>query len=489
MKEHSPSLLVAVLFVSFQPNLAEAVAPVWSSERTGRILTEVSPVDLAGRALNERPAELIINLKHNLLNEPGLNAVGSCMALQVVHYYPDKGGPIEPGSWAFGMGSNDCPFRWGDTTSNPYLEVETYLGSTSNGHLLPMDRPTWGNPTDSEGSWESGRLACSHGHNADQPFHCAVYFDLLRAETVPNESTRRGILGCGNMRTLEQRTTTTGLLAGRIDVAGWDGDGLVDIVSGYQRSGFMFYKDADFALNRRFGVSNTVNNRGGHPNSIGWYAAPKIVDFDGGGVDDVLTGGLRNRTALFKNTGTNVGRQLLYQGLVEVSSGQVLLLPTTPNPERPTITEDSDSLLDIIPSVYVTGRLYYYRNIGTNPDETPQLQLHAPLEATGAPIDTEWSAAPTFADSKSDRLKNIVTNTSALNTVVTSDKFLQNSKSAGTAFEQRPVSHLGDSSGRHPKTIDIFLYQYADTEPARTCLSSLSDRILWSSPEIDHSRN
>jgi hypothetical protein len=153
-----------------------------------------------------------------------------------------------------------------------------------------------------------------------------------------------------------------------------------------------------------------------------------------------------------------VNRQFQYQGLVRTSTNQILELPTTPNPERPTITADYYPVLDmvdldgngsrdLIAGGYITGRLYYYKNVGINANGTPKLELQGPLQAGGAPIDTEWSAAPTFADFTGDGLLDIVTGTFAINSGVTSNKFLKYYVNIGTAtqaaFEERAVPQVG----------------------------------------------
>ena len=108
---------------------------------------------------------------------------------------------------------------------------------------------------------------------------------------------------------------------------------------------------------------------------------------------------------------------------------------------------NSDGARDLIAGGYITGRLYYYKNVGTNADGTPQLSLQGPIEANGAPIDTEWGAAPTFADFTGDGLLDIMTGTFAISSGVTSAKFLDYYVNVGTAavpvYEKRTVPRVG----------------------------------------------
>ena len=48
-----------------------------------------------------------------------------------------------------------------------------------------------------------------------------------------------------------------------------------------------------------------------------------------------VSGGQHNRIVWYKNVGTNSVRQFEYMGNIRNSTGQVLALPTTPNPELP----------------------------------------------------------------------------------------------------------------------------------------------------------
>ncbi|MEX2171765.1 MAG: FG-GAP-like repeat-containing protein [Pirellulales bacterium] len=435
------------------------VPPTWTGQGDYRLLVEIDPVSIGARPFDERPAQLDIDWDSLLQTELGLSGKADLRSLQVIRYDPTTGQPFAEGGWAYGKTDADRAFRWyDDDIPNPYPEVEGYLSNTPTGTLSPISRPNWGYFLDAEGNWDSGRLAWSHVQDGNQPSHYAIYFDALPTETVPHRASPRGFLGDGNMRTQKVGTTTTGAIETRIDVTDWDGDGLFDLVAGNLRGGMAVYKNLGTATVPSFGSSKLVTTTDGKPIDIGWNATPLVIDFDSDGVDDIVTGGQLNRVAWYKNVGTNTNRQFQYQGLVRNSSNQVLALPTTPNPERPTITADyypvmdmvdldGDGSRDLIAGGYVTGRLYFYKNIGANPNGTPLLELQGPLQAGGAPIDTEWGAAPTFADFTGDGLLDIVTGTFAINSGVTSEKFLKYYVNIGSAtqpaFEERTVPRVG----------------------------------------------
>jgi hypothetical protein len=466
--------LGTVALASISTFAARAVEPAWTGQGAYRILAKVDPISIGGRPFDERPAQINIDWQQTLAAQLGVSAKADLNSVQIIRYDAATGQPMTTGGWAYGQSPDDRPFRWyDDAIPNPYPEVEGYLSDTANGALNPLNRPNWGYFLDAEGDWKSGRLAWSHVQTGNAPSYYAIYFNTLPTETVPHRASPRGFLGDGGMRTQKIGSTTTGAIETRIDVTDWDGDGLFDLVAGNLRGGMAVYKNLGSPTNPTFGTSKLLTTTDGKPIDVGWNATPLVVDFDGDGVDDIVTGGQLNRIAWFKNVGTNQLRQFQYQGLVHNSAGQVLALPTTPNPERPTITTEyypvmdmvdlnGDGRRDLIAGGYITGQLYFYRNIGTNGNGTPQLELHGALQAGGAPIDTEWSAAPTFADFTGDGLLDIVTGTFAINSGVTSDKFLRYYVNVGTAaspqFQLRtfpkvgtaPVAALGT-----PKAVDV----------------------------------
>jgi hypothetical protein len=449
---NSATITVVCLITDFAMSSASfAVSPIWSGQGAYRLLLDVNPVGIGARLFDERPAQLAIDWQAVLQSQLGISEKADISSIQVIQYDPATGQPAMSGGWAYGKTAADRPFRWYDSAiPNPYPEVESYLSDTANGTLTITSRPNWGYFLDTEGNWNSGRLAWSHLQNGNQTSHYAVYFNVVPATTVPYRASPRGFIGDGNMRTERVGVTTTGALENHIDVTDWDGDGLLDIVTGNLRGGISVYKNLGTSTSPSFGTSKFVTTTDGKPIDIGWNATPRISDFDADGVDDIVTGGQLNRLAWYKNVGSNTNRQFQYKGLIRDSSNQVLALPTTPNPERPTITQDyypvvdfvdvdGDGRRDLIAGGYITGRLYYYKNIGTKADGTPQLQSQGPILADGVPIDTEWAAAPTFADFNGDGLTDIVSGTFAINSGVTSAKLLKYYVNTGTPTN--PIFH------------------------------------------------
>ena len=69
---------------------------------------------------------------------------------------------------------------------------------------------------------------------------------------------------------------------------------------------------------------------------------------------------------------------------------------------------DNDGNVDLLCGGYITGRIYFYRNIG-HKEGLPVLELVGPIEADGQPINVRnWCAAPCVADFNGDGLPDLV---------------------------------------------------------------------------------
>jgi FG-GAP-like repeat len=440
----------------------QAPVPEWEGFREYRILVRVDPADIGTRTGDERPAQLTVNLQAVLQSQFGVDGIADMNSLQIMRYDPATGQAINDNSWAFGKSPADRAFRWYDAAiPYDYFEVETNLSSTG-GALVGTNHPRWGYFYDTEGDWKTGKLAWSHVQNDNVASYYAIYFDALPAGTTPWKASPRGFLGDGGLRTTQVGSSTTGTIHTRIDVDDWDGDGLADIIAGNARGGMAWYKNIGTATQPEYGTSRLLFTTDGKPMDVGWSSTPKVVDWDGDGVKDIISSGERNRIVWYKNTGTNTDRRFEYKGLVRTSDGQPLILPVTPNPDIPTITVDYYSILDVVDynnngrkdlfaGGYITGQVFRYENIGTNPDGTPRLQFQGAVQADGVPLDTTWSAAPTFADFNGDGLLDIMAGTFKITAGggdgASSENFLQYYVNVGTPsaprYEQRTVPRTG----------------------------------------------
>jgi hypothetical protein len=217
-----------------------------------------------------------------------------------------------------------------------------------------------------------------------------VYFDVLAGDDRPREVSPRGFLGDGLDRCAPVGDSSTGLIHSRVDVVDYNRDGLPDLVLGCSRGGVVWFPNCGQAGEPRFPYSQVVHFDDGRPIDVGWGSAPRAVDWDGNGSFDLLVGGERNRLLWCRNRGSPGQPRWHYEGFVHTDDGQALSLPTTPVPEGPdvfkldyypvveTVDWDGDDDLDLLAGGYITGRIYWYENVGAGV-AGPRLKLRGPL--------------------------------------------------------------------------------------------------------------
>lgn len=201
----------------------------------------------------------------------------------------------------------------------------------------------------------------------------------------------------------------------RIDLDDWNDDGLVDLVVGESYGHVFWWPNRGTPTEPKFPYSKFVFDSEGLPIDVGSSSAPKIVDWDGDGIKDLLLGAEWNRILIFRNEGTNSKRQLRYAGFLR-ADGDILQLPITPlergsedifkrdyYPVLETVDWDADGDIDLLAGGYITGRVFFYENKGPDKDGLPVLTFRGPLEADGKPLNVgHWCAAPCAADFDAD---------------------------------------------------------------------------------------
>lgn len=378
------------------------------------LLIKVEPLDIGPRASDNMPAEVPIDLSLILGPEKKERRI-DVASIEIVRVAEDERTEMPSPGFLYGKKRSDRPVSWYDDAI-PYNFPE--VASPPDGVTGMRKRetvPRGGYTYASLGDWHSGRLAWTHTQDGSAPSYYRVLFQLLPVDKSPSESPPQGWLGNGLPRFGQHATTTTGMSHTRVAVTDWNGDGLTDIIYGETYGHVFVMINTGTKEHPVFRSQRMIMEADGQPLDAGIGASPAIIDWDGDGVEDLLVGTHWNRIVFFKNVGTNANRRFVYKGLVKVD-GKPLEVPWSPVVGRPAgiftrdyypmlepIDWNGDGQVDLLAGGYVTGRIFFFENVGRNSDGTPSLKLRGPLEANGEPINArDWSAAPTVADFNGD---------------------------------------------------------------------------------------
>jgi FG-GAP-like repeat len=419
--ESRPIFVGVLVLVGFLISGATAPPrPIWVGKGQYRLLVRVEPAPLGSRSSDEMPTRIAITpeLLHSQLGISGKINVAS---LEVERYDVNSGQPILYGKWAYAHAGWELPYRWYDgSIPENFPEVVGDINPHT-GELNYTPEKNWGYLYETLGEWESGNLAWTHVQERNQPSYYAIYFDLLPPGQTPAVVPRRGFLGDGLERITRIGASTHGLLLSRVEVADWNGDGLPDILVGGERGGIIWYPNRGTRTHPAFPYPKLMFTADGKPLDVGFSATPLVVDWDGDGVQDLVCGVEWNRVVWYKNSGTDAHPRLKYMGLVRTVDGAPLQLLHAPVPETPNIYKtDYHPVLamadlygtgrpGLLAGGYVTGRIYYFENLGRDKDHLPRLRFRGPLQADGRPIDVGWAAAPTVGDFEHRGTLDIIT--------------------------------------------------------------------------------
>jgi hypothetical protein len=416
------SVSTALLAVLVPVAITSADDPIrWAGAGRYRLLVEVSPVDIGSRDRDEMPAEVAVDFAALLPSDQSDQRVDAA-TFQVMRINAQSGEPLAYDDYAYGLSRFDRPFCWNDAAI-PYDFPEVFRPSSySGGERIRQVSARAGYMYDATGDWRQGRLAFSHTQTQNEASRYAIYFDLLPAGQEPQQMPPRGWLGDGLPRRDLLGDSTTGSDDTKITLDDIDDDGLMDIVYGEQYGQLFVMPNRGTRTEPSFPVCRMLFEADGQPLDLGIHATPLIVDWDQDGSKDILAGTYQNSIAFFKNVGTNRERKFVYQGFIREAEGEILELPFRPVAEKPegVFTHDyypvlsavdwnQDGRIDLLAGGYVTGRIYFYENIAQQPGATPELRLHGPLHADGAPLNVrDWGAAPCVADFNGDGLLDLV---------------------------------------------------------------------------------
>jgi hypothetical protein len=367
-----------------------------------RVTFRVEPGALRGRARDERPA-----LARLLASGYDPRRRIDPASIQVVRYDPTADREL----------TGPLPFRWyDDSIPWDFPECEQNVHATDGVSLAFVNHPRWGDFYNVLGDGFGGRLVWTHTQKGGSPAFYAVSFRLLPEGVRPERLPPRGLVGDGSHRCAPAGSGTTGMIHSRVSTTDWDGDGLTDLLVGGARGQVLFYPNRGTKSAPRYPFARLVTTSDGRPLDVGWSAAPLTVDWDGDGATDLLCGAERNRILFFRNTGRPAWLpKLENRGFVTVG-GRPLALPVEPVPKAPAgvftldyypvfdvADWDGDGRGDLLAGGFITGRVYLFRNAGTNPDGTPHLEAHSPIVADDRPLNVgDWAAAPCAADLDGD---------------------------------------------------------------------------------------
>jgi hypothetical protein len=417
-----------------------------------RVVVRILPRDIGRRASDQMPAEFRLaaaDFAAGRRIDPGSLTVRRCDA---------DGKSL----------SDPLPLRWyDDAVPYDFPEKEQNVHATDGIHTTAVLRPRWGDFFNPLGDGAGGRLVWLHTQEGAGPSYYAVSFRLLARGEVPERLAPRGFVGDGCHRCAPFGHGTTGMIHSRVAVADWDGDGLADLLVGGATGHVLVYRNTGTKVRPRFPHASLLCTADGVPLDVGWSAAPLAVDWDGDGLTDLLCGAERNRVLFFRNEGSNRAPRLVNRGFVR-AGGRPLELPVAPVPKSPegvytldyypvldAVDWNGDGRLDLLAGGYVTGRVYFYENVGTSADGKPELKARGPLEADGKPLNVgDWAAAPCAADFDGDGDIDLVAGNMPLNSgggdAVDAGHFLRYFENVGTRKEPRLAERPFPRTGKFP---------------------------------------
>lgn len=423
------SILSPEIWAEEPARSSQQVAMEWTGSRHFRVIVAVPPAKDQTRPVDIRPAEVFLDFE-KMLAKQQLDGLPDLRTLQVVRIDSKTATPLPYDQYRYATSRFDRPFRWLDSAiPDEFPEFEGDIRRFG-GKITRTPSFRRGAFLGTIGDWKQGHLTWEHTAEKNQTIHYAIYFDLLPT-TVPQppELPPRSWLGDGLPRCDFAGRTSTGFDHCRIETVDWDGDQLVDIVLGENYGHVVWYRNIGTATQPRFGSSRILFDCDNLPLDAGMTCAPKVVDWDNDGRDDLLIGTDRNRIMYYRNIGSNTDRQLQYQGVLKID-GAPLELPVTPvaiesssvftldyYPVLETVDWDNDGDIDLLAGGAITGRIYFFENESRDANGLPRLRLQGPLEADGKPLNvSDWFAAPAVFDLDADGDLDLICGTMPLRT-------------------------------------------------------------------------
>lgn len=429
---------------------------VVSADEPRAVVVRVPARPLADRPQDEMPAEFS-------LTAPAFPA-DRCVDLSSLEVHRWNAAQQRPEG-------EPLPTRWYDAALPEEFPIVDGNASSTDGKTFQWEtRRRWAEFFPIIGEGKAGKIAWLHRQTGSDAAEYQISFRLLPVGASPTTMPRRGFLGDGSPRCEPQGASSTGMVHSRLAVADWNQDGLVDLLVGGTIGNVIWYPNLGTKTEPKFSIAKLLYQSDGKPFDVGWGAVPFVVDWDGDGKQDVLTGAERNRLLFYQNLGDNGAPALLNQGFVELN-GQPLILPVAPVPNAPEavfhidyypvldVTDwDGNGQRDLLAGGYITGRVFRYEQTGRRPDGVPILEDRGPLLADGEPLNVEdWAAAPTAADFDDDGDLDLISGNMPVNKQggddLRPDVFLVYFENIGTRTKPRLTRKPLPIRGKFPRDV------------------------------------
>ena len=392
----------------------------WAGIGRYRLLVQVDPIELKNRETDEMPAQAEIDWE-KLLRTIQENGKADLRTIQIMQIDADSGRPTFYSDYAYQRGPYDRAFCWYDAAI-PYEFPEVLSPSSyTNGDRSARLMPRLGYMYNAVGDWKAGKLAWSHTQVGDKPSHYAVYFDRMNGDEVPPEAPPTGWLGDAMPRHERWSKTTTGADTTQIALDDWNEDGLFDIIYGEQYGQLFYMLNQGTPAAPEFRASRMIFEADGKPLDVGVHAAPSSSTGTMTAPRTCWSAPIRTESRSYATWGPTRTAHSSSKASLRDSKGGFLTLPVKPVAQKsegvfkedyfPVMAAadwDDDGDCDLLCGGYITGRVFFYKNVGTK-DGLPLLEFAGPLAADGEVFNVrDWCASPCAADFNGDGLLDLV---------------------------------------------------------------------------------
>lgn len=129
----------------------------------------------------------------------------------------------------------------------------------------------------------------------------------------------------------------------------WNGDGLFDLMVGESDGLIHLYPNSGTATSPLFNTDQYVLLASGSSLDVGYRSCPSVMDYNGDGVKDLVSGEMNGKVYFYENNGTNQA-PLLADGVYLMTGTQQIAMAGT---ARPTPVDwDNDGDLDLVVGSY-----------------------------------------------------------------------------------------------------------------------------------------